>query len=152
MFAIEIAVRVHHLRLHPDAEVHAQCMHAIDDGLEAVGKLLLVHIPVAQAGVVVLALAEPSIIDNETLYAHFGGLLGEGNLPSLADIEFRGFPGVIEDGPQSSFLAAGQDGLPLKAMQDPRCLTETSVRESAIERGSFETLARFETVSEVEGV
>ena len=99
MLAVQIAVGVHHLRLDPDAKVHAQRVYAIDHRFQAVRKLLRVHIPVAQAGVIVLALAEPSVIDDEPLHTQLGSLLRQGYLARFAHIEFRGFPGVIEHRP-----------------------------------------------------
>ena len=98
MLAIEIAVRVDHLRLDPDAEVHAEGMHLVDEGLEAVGEFLRIDIPVAESGVVVFALAEPAVVHDEALGADGGGLLCEGDLAGLIDVHLGGFPGVVEDG------------------------------------------------------
>ena len=73
MLAIEIGVGIDHLRLDPQAEIHAECMHFVDERLEAVGELLLVDIPVAEAGVVVFALAEPAVVHDKAVHAERGG-------------------------------------------------------------------------------
>src|ERR1700733_10664350 len=123
MLTVKVAVGVDHLWLYPDAKVHAQCVHAIDDRLKAVGKLLLVHVPVAETCVVILALAEPSVIDDEAFYSELAGFFRQGQLAFFADIEFRRFPGVIEDGAQASALSTGENVDALEAMQRARCLT-----------------------------
>ena len=69
MLAVEIGVGVDHLRLNPQAKVHAQRVNFVDERLEAVGKLLLIHIPVAQAGVVVFALAKPAVVHHKPVDA-----------------------------------------------------------------------------------
>jgi hypothetical protein len=69
MLAIEIGVGVHHLRLNPQAKIHPQRMNLVDQRLQAVRKLLRVHIPVAQAGVVVLALAKPAVVHHKAVDA-----------------------------------------------------------------------------------
>src|SRR5271163_4439546 len=66
VLTVEIAVRIHHLRLDPDAEVHPQRVHLLDHRLQAVGKLLLVEVPVAQAAVIVVALTKPAIINHKS--------------------------------------------------------------------------------------
>ncbi len=97
MLAIEIAVGVDHLRLDPDAEVHAEGMHLVDEGLEAVGKFLRVDIPVAESSVVVFALTEPAVVHDEALGADGGGHLSEGHLSRLIDVHLGCFPGVVKD-------------------------------------------------------
>ena len=69
-------------------------------GFETVGEFLRIHGPVAEAGVIVVALAEPAVVHHEELDAQLGGLIGEGSLPGFVDVEGGGFPGVVEHGPQ----------------------------------------------------
>ena len=99
MCAVEVAIAVDHLRLHPDAEFHAEAVHGRDQVAEPVGEFLGVHGPVAEAGVVVVAGAEPAVVHDEALHADLGGFFGEGNLARFVYGEGGGFPGVVEDGP-----------------------------------------------------
>src|SRR6201996_4829466 len=118
MLAVEIAVGVDHLRLDPDAEVHAELVDAIDDRFEAVGELLFVDVPVAESGVIVLALAEPAVVDDEALDAELRSLFGERDLTGFADVELGGFPRVVEDRAEFGMRRAGEDDALLEAVED----------------------------------
>ena len=73
MRAIEVAIGVHHLGLDPKAEVHAEPVDVFDQRLEALREFLRIDEPVAQAGAIVVALAEPAVIHHEQLDSEFGG-------------------------------------------------------------------------------
>ena len=68
--AVQVAVRVDHLRLDPDAELHAQAAHVIDQRAEAGRVRIGRHDPVAEAGRVVAARAEPPVVEHEPLGTH----------------------------------------------------------------------------------
>ena len=87
VLAVQIAVRVDHLRFYPEAEVHAEGMDLVDEWLEAVRELLRVHVPVAEACMVVVSLAKPAVVHDESLDADTGCLLGERLLSGLIDAE-----------------------------------------------------------------
>ena len=64
----------------------------INKRLQPVREFLRADIPVAQAGAIVVAFAEPSIVHHEQFDPELGGLIGEPFLCSLVDIEFGRFP------------------------------------------------------------
>ena len=68
--AEEVGVRVDHLRLEPEPELHAQPSHVLDERVQPVGPHLLVDHPVAEAGGVVAAVVEPAVVEHEPLHAH----------------------------------------------------------------------------------
>ena len=80
MLAIQIGIGIDHLRLDPQAEVHAQRVNLVDQRLQPVRKLLLVHVPVAEAGVIVFALPEPAVVHHEAIDAERRGLFRQRDL------------------------------------------------------------------------
>src|SRR6187402_3729310 len=97
MRAVEIAVRIDHLRLHPQAEAHPEPVHLVDERLQSVWELVTIDYPVTKPGTVAVARAEPAVVHDEALHAERGRLLGKAHLPGFVDLEFRGFPGVVKD-------------------------------------------------------
>src|SRR5207245_1015814 len=89
---IKIAVGIDHFGLYPQPEVHAEAMDPINERLESVGKLLRVDIPIAEPGVIIVALPEPAIINDEPFYPKPRGFLCKRHLPGLIDIELGRFP------------------------------------------------------------
>ena len=77
VLAGQVGVEVDHLRLEPQAEVHAELVHTVDQRVEAVGPPERVDVPVAQAGPVVRATSEPPVVEHEPLDPDGGGTLGE---------------------------------------------------------------------------
>ena len=79
---IEIAVSVHHLRFDPKPKVHAVCVNVIDQRLQSVRKLCLVHIPVPKARMIVLALPEPPVVHDKRSTPIFAARSASGIWPS----------------------------------------------------------------------
>ena len=97
MVAEHLGIRIHHLRLEPQAELHALAMHVIGKRLEALRAFrphLLGDLPVAKAGGVVTTGAEPAVVHHETLHAAVGGLVGERDQRVIVLVEVHGLPGV----------------------------------------------------------
>src|ERR1035441_4442581 len=147
MFAKKIRVRVHHLRFHPQPKVHPQRMNLVDQRLQAIRKLLLVHIPVAQPRVVVLALPKPPIVHNKPVHSQCRCLLRERHLSGFIHSELRRFPGVVNHRPKFRRQCLGRRScclpsrhtplrqyvLQLKVVQQPRRSPQTMRRVSAVE-------------------
>ncbi len=114
MTPVQVTVRVHRLRLHPDAKVHPKTLHAGNQFPKTLGKLFLIDIPVPQTGSVAMPLPEPSVIDHEQLHAHAGGPPCEFLLAFHPDIEARGLPGIVQ---HPSGLYSRQDLFILKSVQ-----------------------------------
>ena len=130
MFAVEIGIRVDHFGLDPQAEIHAQGVNFVDQRLEAVGKLVLIDVPVAEAGVVVLALAKPAVVHHEAIDADGGGFFRERDLAGFIDVEFRCLPRVVNHGTRLGVRRLGQDVGDFKAMQQPRRAAQSVMRNS----------------------
>ena len=92
--AVEVAVRAHHLRLHPEAEVHAEAAHGVDERCEPLREALGVGLPVAEAARVVAPAAEPAVVEHEAFDAEGGGVAGEPLQRREVLPETDRFPGV----------------------------------------------------------
>ncbi|MPN27121.1 hypothetical protein SDC9_174548 [bioreactor metagenome] len=99
VFSVELAFDAHHLRLYPKAEHHAQAMDFQGKATKARGEFLGVHRPVAKAGGVVVAQAEPAVVQDEELHAELGTLLCEVEQLVLGEVEVGRFPVVDEHRP-----------------------------------------------------
>ena len=109
MRPVQIAVLRNHLRLKPEAEFHA---HGIDLFRKAgkVGRQLLqVHIPVAEAGVVIVSLSKPAVIQDQHLYAQVGRLRCDLQYVLFVKIEICGFPVINQDGASCIFIFSSAD-------------------------------------------
>ena len=71
MVLIKLRMRVHHFRLHPDAEAYPQFFRMADKAFQPMGQFSAVHLPVPQSRAGVIAgepVAEPAVIQHEKLY------------------------------------------------------------------------------------
>ena len=103
--------------------------------LQALREFLRIHEPVAQAGVVVVARAEPSVVHHEQLDPQFGGLVRQLLLPGFVDVEGGGLPRVVEHRTQPRSGAARQNLFALEAVQRARGAAEAALREAGVEGG-----------------
>src|SRR5215813_13010782 len=113
-------------------------MNSPDERSKPIGKLLGIHIPITQAGVVGIALAEPSVIHHEAFDAEAGGFFCQRYLAGFIDAKFRRFPGVIEHRPRAFTAPSGKNFRPFEPVQDTRRLSNSSVGIAQIERRSLE--------------
>ena len=97
MGAGEVGVGVDHLRLDPQAELHAEPADVVDQRVQPVGPDVLVDVPVAEPGGVVAAVAEPAVVEHEPLDAELGGRVGQRRQPVEAVVEVDGLPRVEHD-------------------------------------------------------
>ena len=98
MGSIQVAIGADHLRLHPDAEIHAVFVAGINNGFQSIGEFPLVHIPVTQGGIVPVTMAEPAIVQHQHIDAQVFGVLCELTQLFLRDIEINSFPTVDDNG------------------------------------------------------
>ena len=96
----EVAVEVHHLGLDPEAEVHAGGPHVVDQRVQPVRPDVGVDGPVAEAGEVGAAAAEPAVVEHEPLHAHLGRGVGERGEAGEVVVEVGGLPGVHQHRPR----------------------------------------------------
>ena len=90
----QLGVDIDHLRLEPQAELHAQGVDVLHEGLQAAGPGLGGDAPVAQAGGVVAPGAEPAVVEHVALDADLGGGVGQGLELVQVVVEVDGLPGV----------------------------------------------------------
>ena len=117
----ELAVEVDHLGLDPEAELHAESAHLLDERPEARGPHALVDEPVAETGGVVTPAPEPAVVEHESLDADRGRALGEGGEGVEVVVEVHGLPGVERHRPRASRMPRARPQLVVEA---PRQLVE----------------------------
>ena len=94
---IQIAVGRHHFRLHPKAELEAHGVDLFGKAVDAGGQLLFVDRPIAERALIVVAFAEPAVVEHKQLRADvLGGLRDAENL-LFVKVEIGRFPVVDED-------------------------------------------------------
>jgi len=94
---VEHALGVGHLRLYPDAELHAVLLGIVEEPLDAVRQFVFVDHPVAECAVVGLArifLAKPAIVHDKELAAHIGDVAHHLVHALLVDVEVDTLPAV----------------------------------------------------------
>ena len=120
-------------------------------GLSPCGNFCWIDVPVAQAGVIVFALAEPAVVHHKAVNAERRGLLRERHLAGFIHAKFGGFPRVVEHRPRFRRLLLArpvrQHVIDLEAMQQARSAAQAMVRIASIEDRRFERLARVEARS-----
>ena len=135
--AVEVGILADHLGLDPDAEPHAQRVHAVDQRVQPAGQLGGVDLPVAQAAVVVVALAEPAVVQHHQLHAQRGGFFGNGGDLVGREVKVGGFPVVDQHRPPGVAPGAAADIPPQKTVVQPRqrAQARAGVRQDDLGRG-----------------
>ena len=90
----EVAVEVDHLGLEPQPELHALRPHVVHERMQAVRPHVGRDDPVAEPGPVGAAVAEPAVVEHESLDADRRGLIGEGDELGGVVAEVDGLPDV----------------------------------------------------------
>ena len=94
-----VGIGVDHFRLEPQAEFHTLGVHVVGErlqGLRTIGPDVLRNLPVTEAGGVVAAGTEPTVIHHESFHAGVGGPVGERLQRIEVVVEVHGFP-CVED-------------------------------------------------------
>ena len=118
---VEVAHRVHHLRLQPDAEPDAAGRGGVGQRGQSPGQLRRVRVPVAQRrGVVVPGMrgAEPPVVEQEQVRAQVRGAVDQADDAVLVEVEEGGLPVVDHQWPEA--VRVTQDAVPGPAME-PSC-------------------------------
>ena len=95
--AVQIGVGVDHLGLDPEPELHAAAAHVLDEPVQPARPDVLVDPPVAQAGLVAAAPAEPAVVQDEPFHAEAGGGIGQRGQLAEVVTEVDRFPDVEVD-------------------------------------------------------
>ena len=98
-------------------------MHMVDQWPQAVGVLASIHVPIRQGLGVVIAIAEPAVIQNEP----FGPQIGRngGDLFQFIQlvVEIDCFPAIVMDRARNP--SSGNDLIPRLPLETDRCAVET---------------------------
>ena len=97
MGAGDVGVEVDHLRLDPEADLHAELANHVDERVEPRRPHVVVDVPVAETGRVVAAMPEPAVVEHEPLDADRRGRLGEAPQPLEVVVEVDRLPRVQHD-------------------------------------------------------
>src|SRR5271170_97334 len=127
-------------------------MHLVDQRLETVGELLIVHIPVAQSCVIVLALAKPAIIHHEAVDTQSRSLLCQRLLYVLGHVPPGCFPRVVDHWSQFGTRCLGQDMRQREAVQQSRSSAHAVICIASVEDRRLQLLTWLEGIAEVEGI
>src|SRR5580698_8928009 len=127
-------------------------MDFIDQRFKTVGELFFVDVPIAEAGVIVFALAEPAVVHDEAIDAEGGGLFRERLLSRFVDAELGGLPGVVNHRTGLGIRRLRKNVLQLEYVEKARGAAEAVIGVAAVEDGSFEFFAGIEFVAEIEWV
>ena len=94
---VQVRVRVHHLRLDPQPERHAQAAYMVGEPVQPAGPDRLVGLPVAQACPVAAAAGEPAVVQDVPFHADAGRGVGQGRQRGEVVPEVDRFPDVEAD-------------------------------------------------------
>ena len=94
----QVGGHVHHFRLDPQPEAHAQRLDPRRQLTHAAAQLGFVHPPVAQSVMVAGAPAEPAVVQHHHVHAQLGGLLGNLHDFLPGEVHVGGFPVVDQHG------------------------------------------------------
>ena len=70
--AVQVAVGVYHLGLHPEPKPHAELGHPLDQRSQPARELLEVGCPVPEPCMFISAADEPPVVHHEQLHSHLG--------------------------------------------------------------------------------
>ena len=96
----QVAGGVDHFGLDPDAEVHAALAGLGGEVIEAVREFVGVDLPIAEAGIVVvagMAIAEPAVVQEEGVHSQILGAVEEGDDGLFVKMEIGGLPVIEQD-------------------------------------------------------
>ena len=96
---VQVAVFVHHLQFHPEAEFQAQFLHLFRKSPDSVGQFFQIHIPVSQPPVIVIAGSEPAVIQNKQLRARLFCFSRDGKNLLFGEVKIGGLPVVQQNRP-----------------------------------------------------
>ena len=97
MRSVQIRIRGDHLRLKPDAKLHAKFVDLVHQIFQTALKLLLIDCPVAKRAVITVASAKPAVIHDKHLYAKFRCLLRNGQQFVGVELKIRRLPVIDEN-------------------------------------------------------
>ena len=117
----QVGVGVDHLRLDPQAELHAEGADVVDERMQTLGVDVRVDVPVAEPCAVVPAPPEPPVVEHVALGSDLRRGVGQGEQPVAVVHHVHGLPGVQRHRPRLALrrvLRAGAQPL-VEAVREP---------------------------------
>ncbi|VXB33888.1 hypothetical protein MICRO8M_110314 [Microbacterium sp. 8M] len=124
VLAREIRVRVDHLGLEPQPELHPSRPHGLDERVEALRPDLFVDEPVPEPGVVAAAPPEPAVVEHDPLDTDLGSAVGELDESGEVVIEVHRLPCVQHEGARAARMTT--------ASPEPTVETRREAVEAAV--------------------
>ena len=152
MLLIELAVLTDHLRFNPQTELHTQSVDLRGQGAQPTGELFLVGPPVPQTAGVIIAVAEPAVVQHKELHSQIGSLTGQTEQLGGIKIEIGGLPAVHQYRLTTVLPHIPKQVLPDGTMELPAHLTKSLLRADHGCLRSGKDLAGLQSPAEVEGV
>ena len=141
MQTVQIRIHIHRFRFEPQTEFHAHGPDSVCQTFQPVGELLPVHGVVAQTCLVIVAVAEPAVIQDEQLAAQVTGGFGQSQQRVLIEFEHAAFPVIVKYRPGAILPGGGDDVAIYKPMHPVGKLTETVLGETHDGFRGFESFA-----------
>ena len=97
MCPVQIAVFGNHLRLDPESELQSQIMNPVDQFSHGTSQLLFIDHPVSKAGIIIISLAKPSVIQNKHFDSKFCRVFSKSQETFPGKIKVIRFPAVYKN-------------------------------------------------------
>ena len=117
MGTVELTVDGNHLRLEPQPELQPAFMRGLGHARKTVRQFREIDLPVTERRVVIVAVAEPAVVEHEHFEPEVCRTGREVVDFRLVKGEIRGLPVVHEDGPQRTLVFAAHEMLADEAME-----------------------------------
>ena len=118
MRACDVGVLIDHLRLEPQPELHAERPYGVHKRAKPLRPDLRVHLPVAEAGVVVSSMQEPPVVEYEPLGPGLGAELGQLDEVVQVVFEVHRLPGVEHDRPRRGRMGGSASQVRMEHRRD----------------------------------
>ena len=139
----EIGVAVDHLGFEPEAEGHAQAPDMLDQRGQPIRIFARIHGPITQRARVIVARAEPAVIQHEALRAKVGGTAGDLFQFLGIVVEINRFPTVVVNRARPIGVREFHDPVPQMPLERDRAAVDPGIREGGVKRGRREMRGRF---------
>ena len=136
--AVDVAVGVDHLGLEPDSEGHAEVVDVVDQGTEAVGIFARIDLPIGQAARVIIALAEPTVVEHKAFSAQIGGAGGDVFEHVEFVVEVDRFPAIVVHRAEAVVVGPRHDAVAQVALKGHRATIEAGLGIGDVEGGGLE--------------
>ena len=152
MCAVEIAVGRNHFRFEPKTELHSQSVNPFYQSGKSALQLVLVDVPVAKRAVIAVALAEPTVVQNQHFNTQSGSFLCKGVNLLFVKVEVGRFPVVDQNRAALGFPLAAHKMVGVQPVVGAAHVAEAMRRKHRDCLGRFKDFARSKMPAEAFGM